>query len=117
MPLYLAIIITLLLVVGRVFYGGYLYLIILVLIVSAYNHLTAQLKTDGKWELDTNRLTEHLMIIGIVTFLALIFPFFPLTFRNLLNTAAIVLGLCGYSILMSLKKVSRSSESSTTPLP
>lgn len=104
MPLYLAVAITVLISGVLLHYGGYLPLVILALIVSLYKHLTAQLKIEGKWKLDTSQLTGYLLILGLIIFIALVFPFFPLTFRNILITAAIFLGLCGYSFLMSLKK-------------
>lgn len=115
MPLCLAIALTVLIAAGLAYCGGYLYLIILALIVSLYYHLSAQLKIKGKWQLDTNRLTEYLMGVGIITFIVLIFPFFPWTFRNILITAATLLGLCGYSFLMSLKKVAPQRMSTAGP--
>lgn len=104
MPLYFAIAITFLIAAVLIYYGGYLYIIILAFIVQLYNHLSAQLKTTGKWQLDTNRLTGYLVIVSLITFIALVFLFYPFNFRNIILAAANFIELCGYSFLMSLKK-------------
>jgi 1,4-dihydroxy-2-naphthoate octaprenyltransferase len=103
MPIPIAITLVLFLV-GFFYIGGYLFVIILALAYQVFRHVSKQNQGTGKWRIETGILMSYLVLFGFIGFIALIFPFFPFSARNILIFTLILCGACLYSFLMSLKK-------------
>lgn len=103
MPIPLAIIVLLLLFVSF-FFTGRLYVFVLLFVYHAYAHLSKQIKSPGKWQIDTAMLPVYLMAIAFLAFVLLFFPFFPHNFSNMIKFSLFMLAVCCYFFILSLKK-------------
>jgi hypothetical protein len=104
MPTPIAAVVVILIIACLLYVGGFLYLVILALLLLAGKHLSVQSKLAGRWRIDRHIFIAHLIIIGLPVFIALIFPFFTKTIGNIITVFLLFGGACCYSFCMSLKK-------------
>ena len=104
MSIPIAVAIVILISTFLLYVGGFLYLIIFALILQVGKHLSSQSNITGKWKVNKNILILHLVIIGLLMFIAFLFPFFTINLRNITIGLLLFVGACCYSFFMSLKK-------------
>ena len=104
MPMPIAIAMVVLISACLLYVGGYVYLIILALILKVFKHLSTQANIAGKWGIDRNVFVSYLVIWGLLVLIVLSFLYFTKDFHDITICLLLLVGACCYFFFMSLKK-------------